>query len=413
VKRPGLDASPEEIEAWNEAVISRSQKLGTPGGLAELNAAVAKEMADRYDARNGLKAVDTSTLSLTPASNVDEKPVRFFQRPFLQADSFHILTARKGAGKGTWLADVVARITRGELGDKRNVIWISSEDSNAQDIVPRVAVAGGDLNNVYVVQEGWLQLPRDLDVLRSHVREVGTVAALVIDPVGNHIEGANSDAETAVREAISPLNGLADELGVVVIGIRHLTEKAGRTEVLGAILGSSAWVQTPRVVVGIIEDNEDESQRHIRVFRGNRVPPGESGKLFRIVGVPRPPHEVDIPKVEWIGDSAKDLDALFAGERAKSKSAAAREAIVTILRANPEGVESDKLDADVAEQSGVSVKTVRNLRSQMAASDLLRPTPEKDEYGLVTAWIVSLTPKGFRDLVSPDPDAESEDSENG
>ena len=49
-------------------------------------------------------------------------------KPLLQADAFHVVVGRKGAGKGTVLAAVASRVTRGELGEKCGVVWIGSED---------------------------------------------------------------------------------------------------------------------------------------------------------------------------------------------------------------------------------------------------------------------------------------------
>jgi AAA domain-containing protein len=327
-------------------------------------------------------------------SEVTEKAVRFFDRPLLQAATFHILAARKGAGKGTYLAWLAAKITRGERGPRKNVIWIASEDSSAQDIKPRVSVAGGDCGNVYVVKAGWMQLPRDIDEIAGIAQGIGDVALIIIDPVGNHIDGANSDSETATREAIGPLNGLADGLDALVIGTRHLTEKDIREGLLAAILGSSAWVQVPRVVIGIVEDDEEVNVRHIRVGRGNRVPPGEDSLMFKIEGVPREGHDVEITRVAWLGSSDKDIDALLRGENAdsKSKSALARDAIIDELEAAPEmQMESDTLDARIVERCGVSAKTVKNLRSELKDAGLVKVFPDKDEHGKVLQWNVART----------------------
>ena len=75
---------------------------------------------------------------------------------------------------------------------------------------------------------------------------VGDVGMLVIDPVGNHIAGKNSNAETEIRDAIAPLNSVADELDLMAFGVRHLSEKECSQGTLAAILGTSAWVQVPR-----------------------------------------------------------------------------------------------------------------------------------------------------------------------
>jgi hypothetical protein len=340
----------------------------------------------------------------TRLSEIEEKAARFFDRPLLQAATFHVLSARKGAGKSTYLSELAARATRGELGERRNVLWVSSEDSPSMDLRPRLAVAGADLGHVHVMDAGWLQLPRDVEWLREEAKEVGDVALVIIDPVGNHITGADSNAETAIRDAIGTLNDLADELDAAVIGIRHLTEKEVKTELRSAVLGSSAWVQVPRVVVGIVEDDEEPDLRHIRVVVGNRVPKGEDQLAFRIVGVGREGHELDIPKAEWLGPSDKDMDKLLQGQATRSATAVARDAILDELATAPGmRMESDALDAAVAARAGLKEKTVKNLRSKMASEGTLENVPEKDEHGQVTCWFVCLSSKAARDLVNPDP----------
>jgi hypothetical protein len=64
-------------------------------------------------------------------SDVEMRSIVFADKPPLQTDAFHLLAGRKGMGKGTLLAEIGSRVTRGELGPKRNVIWIGSEDSAA------------------------------------------------------------------------------------------------------------------------------------------------------------------------------------------------------------------------------------------------------------------------------------------
>jgi hypothetical protein len=336
-------------------------------------------------------------------SEVEEKPARFFDRPLLQAGTFHVVSGRKGAGKGTYLSELAARVTKGELGDRRSVLWVSSEDSPAMDLKPRLAVASGDLGHVHVVNRGWLQLPRDVEWLREEAERIGDVALVIIDPVGNHITGADSNAETAIRDAIGPLNDLADGLDAVVVGIRHLTEKEVKTELRSAVLGSSAWVQVPRVVVGIVEDDEEDDLRHVRVVIGNRVPKGEDQLAFRIVGVERPPHEMPIPRLEWVGASDKDMDKLLQGQATRSSTAVARDAIIDEL-SNAPGLrmESNALDRAVIERTGLSAKTLRNLRSKMVKEGLIHNTPEKDA-GQFTTWFVCLSLNATRDLVDPDP----------
>lgn len=186
-----------------------------------------------------------------------------------------------------------------------------------------------------------------------------------------------------------PLNKLADELGCLVVGVRHPGKDRSRGA-LASVLGSTAWVDTPRAVVMIVADDEDERLRHVQVVAGNRSLSG-AGQLFRIEAVEVPGLAEPITLAVALGESAKSVDDLLsARDRGDSKSARARELILDILE-NEGEQESDTLDARVARETGLAVGTVRNARSELRKEGLLKPHPEKDEYGAVVRWIVSRT----------------------
>jgi hypothetical protein len=351
---------------------------------------------------------DGETLAHVRLSDVEMRSIRFADRPLLQYAAFHLLAGRKGVGKGTYLADVIARVTRGELGPKRNVVVIASEDSLSIDIKPRVAAAGGDPERVRVVTD-WVQLPRDVDKLSNTIREISDVGAVVIDPVGNHITGKNSNGDTDIRDAISQLNVIADQHDLILIGVRHLTQKeiSASSGALAAILGSSAWVQLPRAVIVIARDDEDPDICHIQCVEGNRLPAGTPGRSFRIEGATLQGLDEPVTRVSWLGESAKDIEDLVARRPAsRSGSARARELILDLLEDTEDGRrESDQLDADVVRETGLALQTIRNIRSQLAKDRLVRSEPEKDEHGALVRWYVVRTNE--RRSVSGGPDTGS------
>jgi hypothetical protein len=322
-------------------------------------------------------------LVLTPLSEIEAREIIYVDKPLLQASAYHQFVGRKGAGKGTTLANIAARLTRGELGSKRNAIWFASEDSNAIDVRPRVEAAGGELERVHVVTHGWLQLPGHIGLMKEKALDIGDVGLVIIDPISNHIGTADSNADTQVRAAIAPLNDLADDLACMVFGIRHLSEKeiAGKT-VLGAILGASAWVQVPRVVLALVRDDDDPDLAHFQCVAGNRMPPDAPGRLVRIEGHLLPGFQNEVTRAVWLGDSTKDVETLLSAPRKKSatKTDAAREILLDLLEAAPDKrMESDELDARVANATGLSAGTVRNLRTDLKNDGLIRMKPERNE----------------------------------
>ena len=322
---------------------------------------------------------------------VSMRSIVFLDKPLLQASAFHLFTGRKGMGKGTFIAGFAARFTRGELGHKRNVIWIASEDSLGIDIHPRIVAAGGDPARIRVVRTGWVQLPHHLADVRQEMDNVGDVGLVVIDPLSAHIAGKDSNSETDIRDALGPLNQLADDYDCVVVGVRHLSEKECSRGLLAAILGSSAWVQIPRAVLAIVRDDEDPSISHVQVVAGNRLSADTPGRMFRIEGVLLPGLENEVTRATWIGDSTKDVETMLGSDSKRpAKSAVARELVLNILE-NEGEQESDTLDARVAKETGLAARSVRDLRSTLVSEGLIKAMPDKDEAGTILCWRVYRT----------------------
>jgi hypothetical protein len=217
---------------------------------------------------------------------------------------------------------------------------------------------------------------------------------IVIHPLGGSLGRAkNSNYDSDVRPALACLNDLADRLGCVVVGVRHLTNKEIRGGVLAGVLGSSDWVNVPRVVLALIHDDQDDDHRHLIVATGNRVKHG-SGRLYRIEGAPSPAGGEDVTRAVHIGDSSKQADDLLDPEasRPDSKSSRARDFLLdTLDAADSRQMESDTLDALVAEHTGLAARSVRNLRARLKEAGLIRPVPIKDDNGTVTRWLVTRT----------------------
>jgi hypothetical protein len=150
------------------------------------------------------------------AADVTMRSIEWFEKPLWQGRAFELLAGAKGAGKGTYLAGLASRVTRkGE-----NVVFVSTEDSTEIDLVPRLVAAKADLRRCRVVLQH-VRLPDDVGALRELALGFAPTRLLVIDPVANHIGDRNSNNDAEVRDAIAPLNGLADDLGCLLVGVRH------------------------------------------------------------------------------------------------------------------------------------------------------------------------------------------------
>jgi hypothetical protein len=237
-------------------------------------------------------------LTATPLEKITMRSIEWLEKPLWQRSAFQLLSGPKGAGKGTYLAGLAARLSR----QGTNILFVSSEDSTEIDLKPRLVAADADIDRCFVVQQN-VRLPSNIDELHHLADDIGGVGLLVVDPVANHIGNRNSNSDAEVRDAIAPLNRLADDLGCLLIGVRHPGKDRSRGA-LASILGSTARVDTPRAVVMIAADDVDPQIRHIQVIAGNRSLNG-SAQAFRIDAVDVAGLTEPITLAVQLGESAK------------------------------------------------------------------------------------------------------------
>jgi 5S rRNA maturation endonuclease (ribonuclease M5) len=238
----------------------------------------------------------------TALSEVDAKSVEWHLEPFVQVAAFHLLAGDGGVGKGSWLAHLIAQVTTGKTergGKPQNVLVVASEDSAEVDLKPRVLAAGGDPSKVFVLRKHVL-LPRDIDYLEEKIeqqRKGHSTGVVILDPISNHIGGASGDDESAVRKAINELNFVAERTGCTIFGVRHTTKSSEGG--VKAILGSVAWVNSPRVILmleRLSNGSWDTGSRVLRVVKSNRGQKGRE-KHYALKGIRIPEVENEVPLI--------------------------------------------------------------------------------------------------------------------
>jgi hypothetical protein len=324
-------------------------------------------------------------LSVRRLADVEMRSIEWLDRPLFQRAAFHLVAGKKGAGKGTYLAGLAARASLGGLfGRPMNVLLVASEDSDEIDVKPRVRAAGGDESRIYSVDDELL-LPRDIETLKQTALALGDVGLIILDPIASHVRG-DTHHEEPVRNAIDPLNALANELDCLLIGVRHLSEKETSKGAIAAILGASAWVQIPRAVLAVAADDEHDMTFHIAVVAGNRSARG-AGRMFRLeladVGLKEP-----VTRAVELGDSAKSVDELLGQERVQGRAVkrdGAAEVILRELAIEPRPL--DYLKARCASETGCSGETAYRAAQGLKADGLVTSRNS----GPGTPWLWSLT----------------------
>ena len=236
------------------------------------------------------------------------------------------------------------------------------------------------------------RLPADIPLIRQWIQQIGNVGLVVFDPVSGTLRvGSNSNQDTDVRAAISPLNELAGSTESLIIGVRHLGKGASERGALESVLGSVDWVNVPRAVLAIAIDEDDETIRHVQVKAGNRLPRGSASRSFRIVGVNVVEGGESVAKAEFIEGDGKDVDECLRAEgngAPLTKTMMARKAMLDKLESAPEGLEPNGTSSEIAAENGISASTIKEAKTWLKSRGLIYFKAHRDEAGIVRGWRV-------------------------
>jgi hypothetical protein len=263
-----------------------------------------------------------------PATAVD-----WLWEGWLARRKFHIFGGEKGAGKSTLTYHLLATISAGGMwpdGTKAPqgdvLIW-SAEDDWSDTILPRLMMAGADMDHVYHVgcverEEGKRQFDPAIDMLGllMAAREIPNLTAVMIDPVVLAVTGdSHKNAET--RRGLQPLVDLAVACNAALIGITHFTKNTQGRAPIERITGSLAFGALPRVVWGAVKgDDEDAPRRFVRI--ASNIGPAGGGIDYRLDQAPLPGYTFTAQRVVWGAyhmGSARTLIEEVQGEAKQSK----------------------------------------------------------------------------------------------
>lgn len=325
------------------------------------------------------------SLSLRKLSTVSSKRTRFLWDKMIPQSAVSIAAGRGGTGKSSFLIWLAARVNRGELpgelnGQQHAVLYVSHEDSLDEVVTPRADANGVDRDLFYSLGiaskelDGVVvpRLPEDLPIIRQAIKETGA-KLLIIDPITSTLSGGDNDKMADVRMVMDPLNAMAAELGIAVIGIAHFRKGGGSQSDL--ISGSHAWRDSARAVMLFAKD-EDAGNT---VLTLEKINSGEAGKSFcyRLEVVDQLTDEgslTEVARVVWEGDSATSVGDLVNHETERSKQGGLANDLLEFLRSfEGRALSADELVKHFA-VDGTKPNTVRqNLKRMVQRGVIEQP----------------------------------------
>jgi putative DNA primase/helicase len=273
------------------------------------------------------------------------------------------------SGKTFICCDLMARLSRDAVfaDGTRGVVAASAlataEDGLSDTIRPRMDAHGADLNkwhSIDLVRVGdraaALSFDQHLPVLEAWLTAHPEVKLLVVDPLPAFLGKVNSHVDAEVRTVLTPLKQLAEEKGVAVVGIMHLSKSNDRS-VAQRVSGSIAFLNAARVVWSVSKDPDDptEQRRLMTRVKGNIAGVAQTGLAFVL-------NEQGV--VEWdpepIYVSANEVESDLKLDRSKMNAA------IDLLQAELE--RGPRLATDIqteANRHAVSKRTLHRAKGEI------------------------------------------------
>ncbi|RJR13736.1 hypothetical protein C4585_01610 [Candidatus Parcubacteria bacterium] len=216
----------------------------------------------------------------------------------------NVVAGKPGQGKSLTSLDIAARLSMGKpmpfesaaCKPVKSAIFCPEED--LQLCASRLQVAGARMDFVKPYTTSNVTVNQIKRLIAEH-----DVGFIVFDPItqfGKDIDGNN---EIHVRQFLMPLREIAATHNVAILAIQHLNKEFKNSDMLERLLGSVAWGALPRVVSGVLREND---QQYL-VSAKNCLGPKVRGMPYQIVEV-KPSPKQSFPKLEW-GTEFVDIDA--------------------------------------------------------------------------------------------------------
>lgn len=310
----------------------------------------------------------------TYLSGVVAEAIEWYWRGRIARGKLTCFDGLPGMGKTTVSLDLISRFSRGEplplesTPPPKLVIGIlSDEDGLADTTVPRLKIAGADLDQICQLTgrtiHGFkrsLTIPDDLAEIGAIIRSEG-LGYLHVDPLAAHAsKGVDLYVDQDVRAQImGPLAGLAEETGITIVLVRHPTKaQTGPAMLRGG--GSMGIIGAARFGLMFGHDPHSESTRVIASTKAN-IGPIPPSLLFKLEGIAGSDHA----RVWWdpipSDLSAEDLLPTQAQPSAKKMSAAEDWLLLTLDEAPRPATEV----ITAGDAAGHTERTLRRAKSEL------------------------------------------------
>lgn len=226
---------------------------------------------------------------LVELTDVEMEPIEYVWYPVAAYGMVGTVLGPPGVGKTYMLADISARISRGDaLPVYRTptekvaggwVVYITSEGSPSQILKPRLYAAKAEMSNITLIK-GRVSKKGDFTLLdiRFHLDELAKLmqadgrkcVLVIIDPLASFVSGnANLNDMTQTRQALDVVARFAETAGVAVLVAIHPNKN--ETQQLQNRAAGSVQMSAAVKFAWAVVDPKDDDPPNLRYFAPYKI----------------------------------------------------------------------------------------------------------------------------------------------
>jgi RecA-family ATPase len=305
-----------------------------------------------------------------PLSTVPFLPLTWLWPGWLPVGNLVILDGNPGMGKSFITLDLIARLTAGKAFPQNaparasaNAVLLNAEDTVAEVLIPRLKVAGADLERIHFwepEEDGdLLRFPSQLHRLNELLLRT-RAGLVVIDPFMAFLDpGIQIGSDPSVRRVLHLLYQLAQKRGCIILLVRHFN-KATRLHAIYRGGGSIGITAACRCAWLVAQDPLDPG-RHVLAQVKNNYAPIERSIAYCLE------KEVEGQlRLRWLDAVPWSAEQLLGSRQPLlSKLELATEFVRSFLEAGPQP--SDRI-WQAAQKHNISERTMHRARAKINAA---------------------------------------------
>ena len=225
-----------------------------------------------------------SILTLTAASKIPERSIQWVWQGWIPEGKVTVLAGDPGLGKSLITTMIAAKVSNsgswpvdGGHAPCGDAIILSAEDDASDTIIPRLRIAGADLDRVHILQptvktdtpgDKLFSIYDDIPLLEELVKSLDC-RIVIIDPASAFTGVIDSHNNAEVRALLFNLKAFAERTGVAVLCVTHFSKGTAGNSPVYRVMGSLAWTAAARSVIGVLKDPDDKRRRLMMPIKSN------------------------------------------------------------------------------------------------------------------------------------------------